>query len=116
MNNNNCGYVPSCTGSQNKWDYCVDIHDFDYGFTLLPTVLGGCASRHWRLHRVGIGCDAAYVVEGCAVPCDIKVVVLLAAVHHVVNSCIQLSKGCVGGGSSRHWMLHRIIVSSASES
>ena len=37
MDNNNYESVPGCTGSQNKWDYCVDIHDFDYGFTLLPT-------------------------------------------------------------------------------
>ena len=30
--------VPGCSGTQmSKWDYCVDINDFGYGFTLLPT-------------------------------------------------------------------------------
>jgi len=30
--------VPGCSGTaRNGWDYCVDINDFDYGFTLSPT-------------------------------------------------------------------------------
>lgn len=30
--------VPGCNGvTQNQWNYCVDINDFDYGFMLLPT-------------------------------------------------------------------------------
>ena len=38
MHNNNYESVPGCTGDQQReWDYCVDINDFDYGFTLLPT-------------------------------------------------------------------------------
>lgn len=37
MQNNGLERVPGCIGVQNSWDYCVDINDFDYGFTLLPT-------------------------------------------------------------------------------
>ena len=38
MQNNALESVPGCNDTQiNAWDYCVDINDFDYGFTLLPT-------------------------------------------------------------------------------
>ena len=37
MQNNGYERVPGCKGTQNAWDYCVDIKDFDYGFTLLPS-------------------------------------------------------------------------------
>jgi len=38
MQNNKLEAVPGCIGAQTSgWDYCVDISDFAYGFTLLPT-------------------------------------------------------------------------------
>jgi hypothetical protein len=40
MQLDNGEHVPGCTGtrsSTNSYDYCVDIDDFEYGFTLLPT-------------------------------------------------------------------------------
>ncbi len=38
MQNNRLERVPGCSGgTQTTHDYCVDINDFDYGFTLLPT-------------------------------------------------------------------------------
>ena len=38
MQNQGLERVPGCGGgTQATYDYCVDINDFDYGFTLLPT-------------------------------------------------------------------------------
>lgn len=38
LQHNNMEALPGCSGSRNSaWDYCVDLSDFDYGFTLLPT-------------------------------------------------------------------------------
>ena len=40
--------VPGCNGTQNTWDYCVDLDDFDYGFTLLPT---GGWTDDWQMSK-----------------------------------------------------------------
>jgi hypothetical protein len=40
MQLDNGEHVPGCTGtrsSTSSYDYCVNIDDFEYGFTLLPT-------------------------------------------------------------------------------
>jgi hypothetical protein len=46
MQNNGLERVPGCIGVQTTWDYCVDIKDFDYGFTLLPT---GSSDNKWHM-------------------------------------------------------------------
>jgi len=38
MQHNGNEDVPGCNETKNSgWDYCLDVNDFDYGFTLLPT-------------------------------------------------------------------------------
>lgn len=46
--NNGLERVPGCNGAQNSWDYCVDIDDFDYGFTLAPT---GGWTDDWHMSK-----------------------------------------------------------------
>ena len=49
MQNKGLERVPGCNGTQVSYDYCVDINDFDYGFTLLPT--GGWVDD-WHISKL----------------------------------------------------------------
>jgi hypothetical protein len=51
MQLDNGEHVPGCTGtrsSTSSYDYCVNIDDFEYGFTLLPT---GGWDDEWHMSK-----------------------------------------------------------------